>query len=217
MRTSHKVLVAAAAFVLALGGALLFMNSSPSSGSGSGSKGSGDDDRGGSDTAAVTSRIWTSGDSWTVEVRQDAGAITPDGDSSVATVPFRFRVTEAPEQADGLWHVRVTQDGAEGPFAKGWHLYYQPDAKGVMVLKFVATGDEPKLEAELASIALGPQFPYEVRYAAPPKDYAVDAAKLLKRSELPPSSLPGGGGDGGAAPPAEAPGGAPDPSAAPQG
>jgi len=162
--------------------------------------------------AAITSDIWAVGDTWTVKVRQDSGSITPDGTSNVAAVPFEFEVTEAPTKADGPWRVRVTQEGAEGPFAKGWRLEYVAGKDGALVLHRVALGDEPALEAELASIVLGPQFPYEVRYTAPPKDQTLDASALLERSTLPPSSLPGEGTNG-AAPPAEAPklddGGAP--------
>ena len=206
--TSMKLTIAVAVFALALGGGLLLLHSSSSddgsgsSGGSSKSSGSGGDGSAG----AATSDIWKVGDAWTVKVRQDAGAITPDGDKSIAVVPYRFTVKSAPDSADGTWDVHVTQDGAEGPFAKGWHLLYKADADGAMVLKLVATGDEPPLEAELASIALGQQFPYEVRYTAPPKDTTLDGQKLLARSQLPPGQLPQGG-ESGAAPPAEAPGG----------
>jgi hypothetical protein len=205
-----KVLVAVVAFALALGGGLLLMKHSSSSSSSSPSSSSGGKgDDGGGDAAVATSRVWEVGDTWTVKVRQDSGAVTPDGDRSVAAIPFRFEVVEAPgaDEADGAWRVHVAQDGAEGPFAKGWNLWYvaKDDA---MTLSRVSMGDEKPLEAELASIVLGPQFPYEVRYAKPPKDYAVDAEKLLERSQLPPSQLPSGG-TAGAAPPATAPAPAP--------
>lgn len=188
----------AASFAVAFAAALVLLQS------GTGSDGRGAGDRqpmrggGGSD-------IWKVGDRWTVKVRQDAGAITPDGATSIASVPFRFRVVDAPAGASGTWKVRVTQDGAEGPFAAGWQLHYRAKG-GAMVLHRVAIGTEPPLEAELAAIVLGPQFPYETRYAKPPRDRTLDAAKLLERSTLPPSSLPADrAGAPSALPPANAP------------
>lgn len=159
-------------------------------------------------SAVPASSVWKVGDTWTVNVRQDSGAITPDGDRSVVDVPHRFEVTEAPTKEQDTWLVHVSQDGAEGPFAKGWNLRYEQQDDGTMLLELVSVGDEPPLEAELASIVLGPQFPYEVRYEAPPKDATISADKLLDRSELPPGQLPDGG-SAGAAPPAEAPSSAP--------
>jgi hypothetical protein len=156
--------------------------------------------------------IFTKGDRWTVKVSQDAGAISPDGARSIAEIPFRFVVAEAPKTKHGAWLVRVRQDGAEGPFANGWRLEYVEQGDK-MVLKRVAVGNERFLEAELASIVLGPQFPYEPSYSAPPKSHTLTADKLLDRSQLPPGSLPDGG-TAGATPPAAAPktapGGAPE-------
>ena len=197
MRTNPlQIAVIGIVFVVALAGALVLMQQS-SSDSGPSSKAS--------SSPAAKSDIWAVGDTWTVNVRQDAGEITPDGDTSVATIPFRFKVTDAPKGAKGAWTVHVAQDGAEGPFAKGWDLQYVAKGKS-MELYRVSVGDEPPLEAELASIVLGPQFPYEVTYTAPPKTKSLDASKLLDRSMLPPSSLPGGGdATPGATPPAQAP------------
>jgi hypothetical protein len=202
--TPARIILMVLVFIAALGGALMLMRSSEpaSGGSGNGAK----DDGNASAPAAATSDVWKVGDSWTVKVRQDAGAITPDGETNIAEVPYRFQVKEAPKSADGTWLVHVDLDGAEGPVAKGWNLQYA-DEDGTMVLKLVAVGSEPPLEAELASIVLGQQFPYEVSYTAPPKAKTLDADKLLDRSQLPPGALPSGGTSG-AAPPAMAP--APD-------
>lgn len=200
--TPAKVLVAVAAFALALGGGLLLMKNSSSSTPG--------EDGPTSEGAPVASDVWAKGDTWTVNVRQDAGAITPEGDRSVAAVPFRFEVVEAPRGTAGAWKVHVVQDGAEGPFAKGWNLWYV-EKDDAMTLSRVSVGDEKPLEAELATIVLGPQFPYEVSYGAPPKDRTVNADALLKRSQLPPSELPSGG-TAGKAPPAIAPAPAPAPA-----
>lgn len=206
-RSPRTVVIAVAAFALALGGGIaLLQNSSPTSVKGGSGKGAGN--------GSPSNSIWQPGTAWTVSVRQDSGAITPDGAKSVAAVPFRFRVTDPPVSSAGEWKVHVTQDGAEGPFAGGWDLYYR-EADGAMVLHRVAVGAEKPLEAELAAIVLGPQFPYEVRYEAAPKDFTVDAEKLLDRSLTPPSSLPtDAGGAAGATPPAQAPklsaGGEPD-------
>lgn len=189
-----RTLLVLAVFAIGLVGALLLLRTS-SDGDAESASGSGSD--------GATS-IWAVGDEWTVRVSQDAGAITPDGERSVADVPYRFRVASG-NDADG-WLVKVTQDGAEGPFAKGWKLTYRPDGDA-LALHRVAIGDEPALEAELAAIVLGPQFPYEVRYEkAPAADATVTAEKLLERSQLPPSTLPGGDDvDPGRRPPAEAP------------
>lgn len=202
MRTTPaRITFAIVVFAAALGGALLLLRGSESPATGGGAAGKAG---GGKQPAAATTDVWKVGDTWTVTVRQDAGAITPDGGTSVAEIPYRFKVTKAPTDPAGTWLVEVRQDGAEGPFAAGWRLHYAADGDG-LVLTRVAVGQEPPLEAELATIVLGPQFPYEVRYGAPPKDTTIDADRLLDRSELPPTAQPGGG-TAGAAPPAEAPG-----------
>ncbi len=190
MRSSTLRLVSIAiVFVAAIIGGLVVMRSGDggsSNGNSAGGKGAASD-------------IWQVGDSWTVQVKQDGGAISPDGDKSVAKIPFRFKVVKAPTGATKEWTVKVTQDGAEGPFAAGWRLYYAP-RDGEMVLTKVATGaatDKP-LEAELATIVLGSQFPYEVTYSAPPKDATITAADLIERSSLPPTStVPGADGSTG--------------------
>lgn len=207
--TPGRIALTLAVFAAALAGGLLLLQQSGGGGGKARGEQSGDGGR-----HAPTSDIWAVGDEWTVAVRQDSAAITPDGDTSVAAIPFRFAVVAAPEDATGSWKLRVTQDGAEGPFAAGWRLEYREREDGTMTLHRVAMGEEPPLEAELASIVLGPQFPYETKYTAPPKDATVDAKALLDRTALPPSSLPGAGApDSGATPPAEAPrldaGGAP--------
>ncbi|MCW2920785.1 MAG: hypothetical protein JWL76_659 [Thermoleophilia bacterium] len=178
-----RLVILVVVIVVALAGVLmLFKQSSPDN---SGSNGGG--------TRGSASDIWKVGDRWTAQVRQDGGAISPDAAKSVTKVPFRFEVTKAPSASNDAWTIKVTQDGAEGPFAAGWRLYYV-ETDGEMVLSKVATGaatDKP-LEAELATIVLGSQFPYEVRYAAPPKDASITAADLIERSSLPPtSSVPG--------------------------
>jgi len=174
-----RILVAVLIFLLALGGALLLLRSPSAAPKG------GDT----TDRAEVSSAVWKLGDAWTVRVRQDAGQITPEGKQSIATIPFRFKVVDAPSTDTGVWVVQVTQDGAEGPFAAGWRLHYR--AQGTkLVLHRVAVGAEPPLEAELATIVLGPQFPYEVSYSAPPKDRTHTADDLIERSALPPGSLP---------------------------
>ena len=195
-------------FVAALGGALLLLQSrgSDSDGRATGS------DRG---STGASSTIWQVGDTWTVKVNQDAGAISPGGERNVAAIPFRFEVAKAPKDAGDSWLVKVSQDGAEGPAAAGWKLQYR-ERDGKMELYRVAVGSEPALEAELASIVLGLQFPYEVSYAKPPSDKTVNADDLMDKAQLPPSALPDGApsAPGGATPPAEAPklsaGGAPD-------
>lgn len=201
MRTSTlRLAIAALAFLVACGGALLVL-----SGDGAGSTGTrGDGGRdGGSARQSATSDIWSVGDAWTVRVRQDAGDITPDGATSIAVIPYRFKVAAAPSAPTDAWTVTVHQDGAEGPFADGWRLLYR-DVQGVMQLHRVAMGDQEPMEAELASIVLGLGFPYEVSYRAAPRDRTIDADTLFARSKLPPASLPDGGSDG-AAPPADSP------------
>ncbi|MEO6866468.1 MAG: hypothetical protein ABI200_00425 [Gaiellales bacterium] len=201
MRSSPvKLVVSVVIFLVALGGALMLLrNSSPAEAPSGGSVSGGG--------AVATSEIWKLGDTWTVKVRQDAGAVSPDSTKNIASVPYRFQVDKAARGSDGAWIIKVMQDGAEGPFAKGWRLHYV-DKGGVMTLHRVATGSEPPLEAELAAIVLGPQFPYELTYEAPPKNATLEAADLLERATLPPSTLPGKGD-------ADAPGGTP-PAKAPK-
>lgn len=205
--TIARITIAIVIFAAALGGALVLLQARnddgrPSSGV----------DRDDPASGALTSDVWKVGDRWTVKVRQDAGAITPDGTKSVVAVPYRFQVVKAPEDEKGAWLVQVMQDGADGPFAAGWKLQYRAEGDA-LVLWRVAVGAEPALEAELASIVLGPQFPYETRYDTHPKNMTIDAAKLIARTALPPAALPSGSHDPGATPPAQAPragaGGAP--------
>ena len=192
--TTARTLLVIVIFLAALGGALVLLQHRDAD----------DPTTGPASRDSAESTIWKVGDRWTVKVRQDAGAITPDGDASIVAVPYRFEVVKAPKGASDAWIVRVTQDGAQGPFADGWTLQYRPDGDGLELWR-VAAGSEPALEAQLASIVLGPQFPYETRYDAPPKNATIDAAKLIKRTSLPPSALPASSGDSGAAPPAVAP------------
>jgi hypothetical protein len=187
MRSSSiRLVLAMVVFVAAVGGGLLFLRGSDEGSS-----------SGGSGSNAGSSEIWQVGDEWTVQVKQDAGAISPDGDANVAKIPFTFSVLKSPAKADGEWIVKVVQEGAEGPFAAGWKLHYVAQ-DGDMVLKRVAIGADTPLEAELATIVLGSQFPYEVTYSAPPKDRTVTATELIERSSLPPTTkVPGADANGG--------------------
>ena len=199
MSRSHPFRIAVAVFVFALavaGGLILFSKSSPDSTSKSASGGG----------AVAKSAIWAQGDTWTVLVAQDGAAVSPETKRSVANVAFRFRVERAPKTAKGEWGVFVSQDGAEGPYADGWHLTYTEDAKGFMNLTYVAQGKQKRVEASVASIVLGIGFPYQVQYRTAPKpETRVAQSKLYAQSTLPPSSLPTGGGESGATPPTNAP------------
>jgi hypothetical protein len=103
--------------------------------------------------------------------------------------------------------VHVAQDGAQGPFAKGWNLYYAADKAGTMQLAKLSVGDEQPAPADAATIVLGAQFPYETSYATTPVTKSLDAAKLLDRAALPPTSMPDGNDSitSGATPPSDAP------------
>ncbi|MCW2956187.1 MAG: hypothetical protein JWO69_1056, partial [Thermoleophilia bacterium] len=195
--TSTRITVAFLAFLAAVAGALFLLR---------GSDGSTEGAQGGEAPSAArstTSEIWQVGDRWVVNVSQDSGSITPDGEKSVAKVPYRFEVAEAPVagDADSGWLVKVTQDGAEGPFADGWKLVYQ-ERDGAMKLWRVGQGDLKLMEAELATIVLGMGFPYEVTITELPKPEAtVSSAKLQARSALPPSADVPKTGNQGMAPP----------------
>lgn len=198
MRTSRTTtLIAVLAFAAAAIGALVLLD-----------RGNGTDTRKAAPKQSghtATSDIWKLDDTWTVKVRQDAGSITPDGDRSIAVIAYRFRVVDAPSTQDGTWVVRITQDGAEGPFADGWRLLYRADDSGTMQLWKVATGKERAIEAEVASIVLG-SVPYETSYKAPPKDLTLEGAALRARTTLPPTALPAGGPkDPSTKPPTDAP------------
>lgn len=193
-------------FLAALVGGLLLMRESAPEGSKSAD----------SPDPIPAGEIWQVGDEWTVQVKQDAGAVAPDSTKNVAKIPFTFTVLRAPDEKDEPWVVKVVQEGAEGPFAAGWRLHYK-ERESALVLTHVAIGSDTPLEAELAAIVLGSQFPYEVRYTAPPKDSTVTAEDLIERASLPPAAVPGSDGDAGpkgapTAPPIEdavAPGTAP--------
>lgn len=198
--TPARIAISAAIFVLAVVGALaLLRGSEPAPATKAHAKG-----------PAPTSRIWAPGDTWVVKVAQDSSSISPDTTRSVSNVSYRFRVEGAPKSAGGEWGVFVSQDGAEGPFADGWHLRYTATDKGCMRLTHVAQGKQRQMEASVASIVLGLGFPYETTYCAAPKPVTtVDATKLMARQSLPPASLPAGGGTNGATPPVNAPNVAP--------
>ncbi|MBC7461533.1 MAG: hypothetical protein H7287_09245 [Thermoleophilia bacterium] len=199
MPRSHPFRIAVSIFVFALavaGGLMVFSKSSADTKSKSASGGG----------AVAASKVWAKGDTWTVLVAQDGAAVSPDTKRSVANVAYRFRVERAPRAAKGEWGVFVSQDGAEGPFADGWHLTYVEDARGAMKLTYVAQGAQKRVEASVASIVLGISFPYQVQYRTAPKpESRVAQSKLYAQSTLPPSDLPTGGGESGATPPYDAP------------
>ena len=190
-------MLAGAVFLLAASATILFMSRS-SDGSGS--------------SSAHSSDIWSVGDTWTVKVKQDSASISPDTKKSAALIPFRFEVTAAPKKSGGEWLVRVKQDGAQGPFADGWRLAYT-EKDGAMVLTHVGSGKQRMIEATVASIVLGSNFPYEVTYRTAPKDRTVTGTELAKRASLPPLPknvdktmiAPSGSTETGAQPPKDAP------------
>jgi hypothetical protein len=197
MRTLHlRIALVVVVFALALGGGLLFLSKSDGGSSSGGGHGKVD----------ATSDVWKVGTHWTVDVRQDSASITPDAGRSVAMIPFHFSVVSAPNASRATWKVHVAQDGAQGPFAKGWNLYYV-DKGATMQLSKVSVGDEQPAPADAATIVLGAQFPYETTYASRPTNKSLDAAKLLDRATLPPTSMPDGNDSitSGATPPANAP------------
>lgn len=206
MHTWHfRIVLTVLVFAVAAGGGVLLMSQS----SGSTKNGSG----GGSGSDVVRSDIWSVGDSWTVKVEQDSASISPDSTRSVALIPYRFTVESAPKKAGGSWTIHVTQDGAEGPFVDGWRLTYYEKA-GAMYLETVAAGKQKPIEATVASIVLGSNFPYETEYSAAPKDVTVSGASLAKRAAQPPTvgamDTPATGAgstatESGATPPANAP------------
>lgn len=203
MRTWQlRIVLAVLVLAVAAGGAALLMSRSDSTSDG---------DRGAG--SAAKSDIWAVGDTWTVKVEQDSATISPDSTKSLALVPYRFRVEKAPTKPGGRWTVHVTQDGAEGPFKDGWRLTYYEKA-GVMYLDTVAAGTQKPIEATVASIVLGSNFPYETEYASTPTDSQVKGADLAKRAAQPPTvgaidaptSSPGATStESGAKPPANAP------------
>ena len=199
MRTSRTTaLIAVLAFAAAAIGALVLLD-----------RGNGTDTRKAAPKqSAARPRRATSGSSTTPGPSRSArtpGSITPDGDTQHRgdRVPLPGRRCTEPQ--DGTWVVRVTQDGAEGPFADGWRLLYRADDSGTMQLWKVATGKERAIEAEVASIVLG-SVPYETSYKAPPKDLTLEGAALRARTTLPPTALPAGGPkDPSTKPPTDAP------------
>ncbi|MCW2960935.1 MAG: hypothetical protein JWM25_1414 [Thermoleophilia bacterium] len=197
MNSTLRTSIAVLAFAVAAIGALLLMRMSEPAAK---------DDQP-RDSVAATSDIWKVGDTWVVNVSQDSGTITPDAVRSIATVPYSFRVAEAPAAGDkdGAWKVTVTQEGAEGPFAEGWTLQYQ-ERDGAMQLWRVAQGKLKPMEAELATIVLGMGFPYETKLTKlPAPEATVSSAKLQARSALPPATSVPTSKNSGAAPPTDAP------------
>lgn len=194
-RSSNPLKIALAVFLvvaIAATGALLLLRNSG---------GSGSDDR-----------IWKLGDTWTITVQQRGATVSPDAPKDELTeLAYRFRVAAAPEGGDGLWRIDVKQDGASGPFADGWRLYFREAKDGAMRLSEVAQGAQKAAAAEVASIVLGVSFPYETKYTAPPKDDTVQETALIARSSTPPPIGDGRVGSdttvtsGGGVPPKDAP------------
>lgn len=133
----------------------------------------------------VTSKIWAVGDKWTVKVKQDSASVSPDTKKSEMLIPYHFKVESAPEKAGGEWIIRVKQEGASGPFSEGWRLAYV-EKSGKLVLSRVAAADQKLIEATVASIVLGANFPYETEYNAAPKNAVVDGKVLAKRTAAEP-------------------------------
>jgi hypothetical protein len=194
-------LLAGAIFLLAASATILFISRSG--------------DGGGSSSTSSKSAIWSVGDTWTVKVKQDSASISPDTKQSTALIPFRFEVMAAPKHAKGEWLVRVHQDGAAGPFRDGWRLAYteKDSGKCAMELTHVGSGDQRMIEATVASIVLGSNFPYETCYSSAPKSSTVTGTELAKRAALPPLPAnvdktmiaPSGNTETGATPPKDAP------------
>lgn len=180
MSTTSRILLVLVVLVAAAAGTFAVLQKGSSGGSG----------EPGSDRGGSGSEIWSVGDRWTVKVRQDSASISPDTKTSEALVPYRFEVVSEPKSSSGEWVVRVEQDGAEGPFADGWRLTYV-ERGDEMVLTRVGAGEQRLIEATVADIVLGSNFPYETSYDAAPKDKTLDSAELAKRASTPPA-LPKG-------------------------
>lgn len=130
--------------------------------------------------------IWEAGDRWTVTVRQDGGSVAPGGEGTIANVKYRFAIDSAPKTDAGAWVVKVTQEGAEGPFRQGWKLDYRERGDGMHLVR-ATVGAQKAVPANLATVVLGLGFPLTARYDAPPRDETVDADELAERTVAPPS------------------------------
>ena len=132
--------------------------------------------------AATTSKIWAVGYKWDVTVTQNSSIASPADSSGTEGTSYdqvyHFSVADAPTAKSPLWRVHAELEGAQGPLANGFSLWYteQPDHKS-MKLTQVALGTEHPSDPTGASAIFGQAFPLEQTYTAPPKSHKVKAPK----------------------------------------
>lgn len=151
---------------------------------------------------AAENGIWHAKSHWTVTVKRNTASVAPDAEeSNDYTDTYRFVVIG--KDKNGLWHVRAKMDGASGPWADGYNLFYK-DSGGAMVLKRASLGAAPPVPAAQATAALGAAFPLTKRYTKTPRNSRVNGTNPGSDSSLPPTAPPKGSGapGGGKTPPA---------------
>lgn len=125
--------------------------------------------------AVQTGPIWRPGTEWTVRVVQDASVAAPERsmDQSYEQV-YDFRVASAPTAAAGEWRIDARLEGARGPAADGFRLYYVRDGGG-FTLRRVAIGGQKPLDRSYGPVLFGQAFPFQDHVTDTPRDRRVIA------------------------------------------
>ena len=140
--------------------------------------------------------IWKVGDAWKVTVRQDSAVADPTGKHQAYDQVYRFTVSKGPSGGGTTWQVTARMVGAEGPFARGFRLYYAERGAALVLTQAGLIGTNP-VPASAAPAVLGQSFPLEKRITKRPTDRRIVASKggAATHEGLPPTS----GADSGAA------------------
>ncbi len=163
------------------------------------------------DSAGVSSTILVKGDTWVDRLKTTTGSVAAEKkDAHAITIVYRSQVEKIPTTAQGDWVIRVRQDGAEGPFAAGWRLYYRGSDKKGFELRAVAPVGRDPMDAKNASVILGEDFPLRTTITSRPKSRTIidRTPGGAAASGLPPE-LPDGPPGNAGTPPPDAPGGPP--------
>jgi hypothetical protein len=140
-------------------------------------------------SSTQTSSIWKVGTAWKVTVREDANIASPNSQHQYYDQVFDFKVGAAPKSASGSWRVDVTLEGAQGPAANGYHLFYVTSGSA-FTLKQVSVGQQPPQGAAYAPVLLGQAFPLQKTVTSTPKDAHIKAANGGTGSQGLPPPLP---------------------------
>lgn len=147
-----------------------------------------------SDVKATSNSVLSVGPKWKVTVSQNNSVAAPTDATGTAGQTYdsvyRFKVKSAPTKKVPYWQVHATLEGAAGPLADGFTLWYAQNKDGSVTLKQVALGTGAPTDAAAASAVLGQAFPLDRQITKPPTDRTQKApgnGAGTDTTELPPT------------------------------